>query len=606
MPNSQSRTGTVGGRLRLLATTDIHMALLGHDYVTDRALATGGLARLAPLIATARAEAHDEGAACVLFDNGDLLQGTPLGDHLSATPTDPPNPVSACLNHLGYDAIGLGNHDFDHGLPYLAQMMQHLRMPAISTNLACRDLPRLQAGVIVTRDMARTTAPGAPPLRIGVLSVLPPQTTQWNRHHIGEKAATRPPIEALATAVPALRADGADLVMVLAHLGIGGPASGPGSENAAEAIAALDGVDAVIAGHTHRRFPGPDHLGVAGADPSNGTLNGTPAAMPGAFGRDLAVIDLDLVHEGGRWRARAHKTQLRPSPRDGPQDADLVGVLTPAHSATRQALAAPIGSLKATMHSYFARARPGPITALIAQAKMAVLRDAVAGGPDADLPVLASADAALSGGHAGPDHFIHLRGGAVAQRDIAGLCPYPNYVWAVRATGAQVINWLEHAARFFAHLRAGDPDQPLTDPTVPGFRFDTLYGLDYTIDPTRPHDRISGVSYQGRPVRPGQTFLVATTQFRAAGGGGYHVFDDDALMIRGQTTLRDALVAYLRTPDCAAVRGAPPWRFKPGLGVQAVLHTHPDAITHLADIADLAPTPLGKTEDGFLRLRLSL
>ena len=111
--------------LRILATTDLHMHLSAHNYFTDRPAPGTGLVHLASLVRAARAEARARGDAVLLLDNGDSLQGTPMEDLPLHPPPpgpdgEPAHPMMLAMAELGYDAIGLGNHDFDFGLARLA------------------------------------------------------------------------------------------------------------------------------------------------------------------------------------------------------------------------------------------------------------------------------------------------------------------------------------------------------------------------------------------------------------------------------------------------------------------------------------------------------
>ncbi|WP_318326867.1 5'-nucleotidase C-terminal domain-containing protein [Sulfitobacter sp. D35] len=602
-----------------MATTDLHMQLVGHDYVNDRPVERRGLAMLAPMIERARAEAVARGDLCLLLDNGDTLQGTPLGDWLAEQGTDvSPHPMAASLNHLRYDAVGLGNHDVDHGLPYLASVLDQYNMPVVCANLTSPTLPMLRRLAVLDRTV-RDTAGEAHPLRIAVLSVLPPQTADWSRHHLEGRATVTGALDALRCALAEARAEGADLVVVLAHMGISGSESGPDPESAARAIAALDGVDAVVAGHTHLRFPGPDHDGIAGVDSRQGTLEGKAAVLPGVAGSDLGVIDLDLMRDGTRWRVQNHTARLEALPLEAPRDPAILRLSQRAHEATRSFLSAKVTELPEAMHSYFALAQAGPLSHLLAAAKRRVVSRALCGTPLEDLPLLVATAIPAVGGLEGPDNFVCLPKGAVPRRSIAGISPYHNQVWAVRVTGAQVRDWLERSARIFETLTPGNADQLLVDTRVPGFRFDTVHGLDYEIDPTRApafdHSgypvpgaprRIRNLTFRGAPLDPAQDFVMATTHYRIGGGGGYEIHHDTQVALRSNTSTERALLDCLRSDDWALPDTRPPWLFTPGLGVKAVLYTAPDAVRHLSDLAWMAPEPLAPTCDGFLPVRLSL
>ena len=85
------------------------MQMTSFDYVKDQPSNGGSLAKLAILIRDAREEADQSGATSLLFDNGDLFQGSPVADVISASDGNESHPMVACMNYLGYDAGGLGN-----------------------------------------------------------------------------------------------------------------------------------------------------------------------------------------------------------------------------------------------------------------------------------------------------------------------------------------------------------------------------------------------------------------------------------------------------------------------------------------------------------------
>ncbi|WP_295316557.1 5'-nucleotidase C-terminal domain-containing protein [Roseobacter sp.] len=606
--------------MTLLATSDLHMQITSYDYVRDCAGEGPSLSRLATLIASARQEAAGAGRESFLLDNGDILQGTPLAAYLAHSGRGTPNPVPECLQMLGYDAVGLGNHDFDHGLEYLDATLSRYRMPVVCSNLGGAGIPSIRPRAILEREVLCSDGTRRR-LRIGVVSVLPRQTISWNRHQLSGRASLCDPVQATADAAKAARAEGADLIVVLAHMGIARFDEGVQPQNEIVEIARLGSVDAVIGGHTHLVFPGPDHETNRNTDSRQGKVYGKPVVLPGFAGSHLGLIDLDLAWpaNGGSIRITRSESRLAKSATDTPEDPDVAALASEAHLATREHLNHEVGRLMRPMNSYFALAQPSPVSALIAETKRHVIRQAMAGSDLEELPLLASGSTASTGGFDGPDNFISLPGGPVKRRHIVGLDPYSNQVWAVRTTGARLTDWLERSVVIFNTLRREDPDQLLLNENIPGFRYDAIYGLNYDIDPTRPpkydpagrpggtgEGRISNVTWKGRPLEPEQEFLVATSDHRTGGGGQLRAFSEDEIAFRGRAPLEDGLVSYLQAPDCAAVRGAAPWRFRPDLNVSAILLTSPDAVTHLSEIADLRPEPCGISENGFARIRLHL
>ena len=169
-------------QIRLLATTDLHGHLLPHDYIKDQPTQGGGLAGLARLIGEARVQATEAQIPVVLFDNGDTFQGTPLATALAECPVGPDHPIVAALNYLEYDAVGLGNHDLDHGLAYLKAVAAELNMPMLNSNFRNIDISPLNYSMLLPVE---PSDPSEPSLTLGVLSVLPVQSAAWQRHNLG-------------------------------------------------------------------------------------------------------------------------------------------------------------------------------------------------------------------------------------------------------------------------------------------------------------------------------------------------------------------------------------------------------------------------------------
>ena len=605
------RAADVGQRvanLRILATTDVHMQLLGFDYVQDRPIDHAGLAGLATLIAQARAEAAAEGTPTLLLDNGDFLQGNAIGTHLAQVPVTPAHPVVACLRHLAYDALGLGNHDLDHGLSYLCDVARVLPFPTICSNLVLHDTRALVQSALLTRRLAPDRNGIAASLRIGVLSVLPEQTAHLNRAVLKDRAQIAPARDSVLKHARLMRSRGADVVILLAHMGIEGPDPAHHYRDDARALAALPGIDALVTGHTHRRLPGQDHAGYAGVDERKGGLHLRPAVMPGFDASDLAVLDLDLVREGsGGWYVAGHRTELRANTADVPPDPVISAICRPAHLAVRESLSRACGHTDLLIHNFFSLAKPTRTCALVACAKHDIVARGLAGTEHEALPILAAASAHTAGGRGGPANFLQIAPGPVLLRHLAGFSPYENTFCALKVTGGQLRGLLENTACVYTHLSPDLPDQDLVRSDRPTFDFDTIYGLNYVIDPTRPvGQRIVSLSHQGREVTADQPFVLATTEFRAAGGGGGTAFRESDVLYRSSENLMTVLASIISGAEFSFSIDALPWRLRTPKPVRAILRTSPEALAHLRDIAHLNPAPSGQDADGFARIALHL
>ena len=614
-------------RLRILATSDLHAHLLSWDYLKNRASPAVGLARTASLIAKARVEV----GCCVLVDNGDFLQGSPLGEVEALACRNVGgalHPMIAAMNLLRYDVANLGNHEFSHGLDFLLYNLACAQFPAISSNLVrglgaspLQDDRLVPPSVIITRQLADSEGQ-VHPLRVGFVGFAPPQTVVWEGAKLGSRLQGRDILEAALAHVPRLRAQGADIVIALSHSGIGAATAAPWMENASAALAGLDGIDALVTGHTHQAFPPP-------CKAACGFLSGKPAVMPGFYGSHLGVIDLDLIWDAGRWRLQGGHSALRPISRRSAggalravaaSSATIVKTSHPAHRATRAWANRPVGHSDHWLHSYFAMIAPSSALRLVARAQAAHVTEKLQGGPYSHLPVLSAAAPFHAGGRGGPDNFVDIPPGPLTLRHVYDLYPHPNAVAALLVTGAELRLWLERSCSQFRQIDLQAQDEPLLDSDFPSFNFDTIEGLTWTIDLSappwvdsrgvasllQPPCRILNLSYQGKPLSPDQLFVLATNSYRTSGSGGFVGPDAKVLSLGPPHGSRDALAAYIarQSPLCA---DAPPhWHFAPMPGTMGVFDTAPRAVGHLVGLAPVRACPLSTTAQGFHRFRLHL
>ncbi|MEQ6201994.1 5'-nucleotidase C-terminal domain-containing protein [Sulfitobacter sp. HNIBRBA2951] len=591
--------------LRLLTTTDLHGHLVAYDYIKGRSTQGGSLAGVARLIKEARAEAEADDTPVLLLDNGDTFQGTPLATHLAEQEVTPDHPIVASLNHLRYDALGVGNHDLDHGMPYLRAVAEALDMPLVCSNLVSPRVAPLASYALLSVEMPQ----GAPaPLTVGVMSVLPENTQLWQGHHLDPGASLEKPAETVARVASDLKQSGADIVVVLAHMGVGHKDGANNDTRAAQGILESAHIDALILGHTHRRLPSADYASRAGVDLDKCTVGGVPAVMAGHAGSDLGVLDLGLEHTApDGWKVTSHHSALRPNGPAIKPDPAIRGFAQTAHAQVVNHLDAHVATSAQSMHSYFSLVSPAPTQNLVAQSKRALVADALAGTSLGHLPVLATAPAHGAGGRDGLSNYTCIPNGPVLRRHIAGLNPFANQTVGIRTTGTEMRNWLEHSALIFSQLTAKNKRQTLTNPDVPAFQFDTIFGLTYLIDPTAPAGhRIRNFRHEGTPVEPDQEFILATSYFRARGGGGYSAAATDKIVIGFEQPLNDSMINLLTSNAPVLKEYTPPWRFAPHLGVEATFLSHPQAVACLEDIAHLHPTPLGETSDGFIQIGITL
>ena len=623
-PVAQSREHT-GPTLRILATSDVHGHLLPFDYFTCEDDAPHGLTRLASLVRRARAEAGAD--RCLLLDNGDFLQGTALTD-LTARPGNGwrgHHPVIRTMNHMGYDAATLGNHEFNFGLGWLETSLAQARFPLVCANAVRAlgidprdDTPFLPPFTILHRSL-RDKDGIARDLRIGVIGLTPPQAATWDHGHLAGRIALRDMVESARAWLPAIRGAGADLVIALAHTGIDRGPERAMMENAGRALARLPGLDALITGHSHRRFPDADHARTPGADIDAGTLHGVPCVNPGFAASHLGQIDLHLAHDGGGWRVTGHRVALLAAT-TAPPCPRLTRRLARAHAHTLRLTARPLGKARAPLHSYLALVRDDLGLALVNAAQRAALAAALRGTVYANLPVLSASAPFRTGGRGGPRHYTDIPAGPLRLRNLADLYGFPNTLFGLLVTGAEVRDWLERAVICFNRIAPGMGDQPLLDAGVPGHIFDVIAGLSYTIDLSQPARfdlsgslvapaarRIHELTHEGHPVADDAHFVIATNSYRAWGGGPFAALAEHALIHRSERAVRDILADHVEAEGTVAPAPRDTWRFATmPPDTSARLVTGPGLRAYPEDIAALGAEDAGTDNAGFLHLRLPL
>jgi len=621
--SSQAAPGETRVRLRLLETSDLHMFVLDWDYYQSRIDPAVGLAKVASLIATARAESPNT----LLFDNGDFLQGTPLADYVAQqsqpTPTAP-HPLMTIMNGLRYDAATLGNHEFNFGVPFLEATLAGASFPLVCANVTRTDgAPFLPATVVLDRYV-KDEAGNQHPIRIGVIGFVPPQIMGWDKAHLTGHLQAADIVLTAKQAIPALRAR-CDVLVVLCHSGIQGGAWVEGAEHCALHLAAIPGIDVIMTGHSHKVFPGPDYANIDGVDAATGRLHGVPAVMPGFWGSHLGIVDLDLKRSDERWTVEAAKVDVRPiaQRKDGKlealttRDATIAALIAPAHEATLAWVEQPAGTLAGPVHSYFVWAGYDPATALVHRAQLWYAKPLLAGTEYADLPLL-SAAAPFRAGYT-PESFIDIPGGQVTLRAVSDLYYFSNNtVTVMKVTGAQIVEWLESAVRIFATVDPATTDpQPLIEKRVPSYTFDTIAGLTYAIDVTKPprYDnkgtlnpqarRIFDLRFEGKPLALDREFLVVANSYRADGGGNVAALQGAKVVLRAPDTNRDAVLRYVKANSPVAVPAAVPWTFAPiGKTRSVYFDTSKQAPRKLADRPGLVH--LGDGEPGYARIGLTL
>ncbi|MDJ1006452.1 MAG: bifunctional 2',3'-cyclic-nucleotide 2'-phosphodiesterase/3'-nucleotidase [Paracoccaceae bacterium] len=618
--------------LRLMETTDIHVHIFPYDYYGDRPVDTVGLARTAAHVADIRAEATNS----MLLDNGDFLQGNPMGDYIAyerGMKEGDMHPMITAFNALGIDAATIGNHEFNYGLPFLMNSMATAGFPAVLANIATEegasptaDTTLFRPYVILDRELT-DGAGETHPIKVGIIGFTPPQVMNWDRRHLEGNVTARDIVATARAYVPQMKEEGADIIIALSHSGIGAP-EGDMLENASVPLAAVEGIDAIMTGHNHLVFPSPAFEGFAAVDIEAGTIHGKPATMGGFWGSHLGVIDLMLSNEGGSWRVMAHDVETRAISRRNEDrsitalvesDPDILASVQDDHDATLAYVRRAVGKTAAPLHSYFALVADDPSVQIVSIAQKWYVEEMLAGSEYAGLPILSAAAPFKAGGRGGPEYFTDVPAGDVAIKNVADLYLYPNTVRAVKVTGAEVRDWLERSAGMFNQVEPGAADQILLNPSFPSYNFDVIDGVTYEIDLSEPSkfdpkgvlinpeaNRIKNLMFDGAPVTDDMEFVIATNNYRASGGGDFPGAKGDTIILEAPDTNRDVIVRYIVEQGTIEPSADANWRFAPLPGTTVLFDTGPAAEKYIGDVKGVNIEPAGDGEDGFARFRIGL
>ncbi|MDB4912567.1 MAG: cpdB [Gemmatimonadetes bacterium] len=490
--------------LIVAGTTDVHGRIRGWNYETNKVDNARGLSRAATIVDSLRRSAPGR---VVLLDAGDLLQGTSL-TYVAArvAPEGSPHPVIAAMNAMHYDAAAIGNHEFNYGVPFLEKSIAQATFPFLSTNTyrATGGTAAFPGFTIVERNGAK----------IGIIGATTPGVMVWDRDNVKDRLVLRDIVPEVRAAVGKARAAGADIIVVTMHSGLAGASSydtvgtNMPSENVAARVAReVRGIDMILFGHSHQEV-------------GDTLIDGVLLMQPKNWATSVAVAHLTLVRENDHWRVASKSSRVVQADKHA-EDPAVVAVTDTAHRAALQWVNTTIGRTTVAWRSDSARVADTPLMDFILE----VERNAT--GADLASTAAFSLDASIDAGD-------------ITAARLMALYPYDNTLRAIRITGKQLREYLEQSARYYV---TGANGAVGIDPAIPGFNFDIVAGVDYTIDVSRPiGQRITRLEIKGRPVLPADSFTMALNNYRQTGGGGYAMLAGAPLVYDKQQEIRQLLI----------------------------------------------------------------
>lgn len=520
-------------KISILATTDLHGHIYPYDYFTQQP-ANLGLAKVATLVNEIRKQTPD----ALLIDAGDTIQGSPLESvyqtfkqtgKLPAGVTVPArafeiDPMMLVMNAMKYDAMTVGNHEFNYGLNNLNAARRVSRFPWLSAN---------------TVSSGPNTKPFVPYLektiqgvRVAIVGLTTTAIPQWEKPENYKGYSWEDPAASLKRLMEIWGANKPDLIIVAAHGGIN--KNEKAGENFAWQAAEVPGVHAVIFGHTHGEV----------AETYNGDVLLT---QPKNYGASLTRLDFEFTKDAaGKWQMASRRSHLVKVTTATAADESILALAKPYHDATEQYLSSPIVNSTVDLSAANGRYEDSALVDAIHEVQLHYTK------ADVSLSALFN-----------PRLTIHK--GPVTVREAAALYVYDNTLFKIEGNGAMLRAALENAARYFESCPTPACDSGnLINPRFMGFNFDMAEGVTYEIDLRQPAGkRIVNLKFKGQPLKDDQPLTIALNNYRAAGSAGYDMFKNAKVLWQSNDAIRDLLVDYYTKKKSFPTQPSGNWKLLP-------------------------------------------
>jgi 2',3'-cyclic-nucleotide 2'-phosphodiesterase/3'-nucleotidase len=531
-------------KVSVLVTTDLHGNLYPHDYFSAKP-AERGLAKIATLIRQERTR----NANTLVIDCGDTIQGAPpeavfqtyrragklpFRLRFEGRPLDA-DPMMLAMSRIGFDAMVVGNHEYNFGLANLERARKDATFPWLSANTVVPD------GVIepFAPYLIKTTGG----VKVAIIGITTPAVPSWEKPENYKGLRFLPGVEAVQKALSDLRAKHKpDLVLVAAHAALdrdlktGAVRAGEtGFENMVYQIAKqVSGLDAIVFGHSHQQLE--EYI-----------LDGVLLHQPRNFGMSVGRVEFDLEREGnGAWRVISKSGKLLPVTAAVAADPEILELAKPYHELAERYLNTPVAESPDAMDGSLARVMD---TALVDAVHRVQLHYSKA---DVSLTALFNPGA-------------RFPKGPITVRQIAALYIYDNELYAIEGNGRMLREALENSARYFLSCAdEGCSQGPLINRDIIGFNYDMAQGVEYEIDLTRPAgERVRNLRFRGKPLDDAQPLRIALNNYRAAGSAGYSMFRDARVIYKSGVGIRELIVDYYSAQRKLPANPDGNWRIVP-------------------------------------------
>jgi 2',3'-cyclic-nucleotide 2'-phosphodiesterase/3'-nucleotidase len=517
-------------QVTIMATTDLHGNILPVDYYTNKA-DQRGLAKVATIVKKARKENPD----LILVDSGDAIQGSPLEYFHNKKNNQPADPMMAAMSALRYDAMVVGNHEYNFGLKVLEKARNEARFPWLSANTYNKGTEQTHYAPYLVKEVN-----GA---RVGILGLTTPGIPNWENPENYAGLEFREPVVEAKKWVKILRDnEHVDVVVVATHMGLEAdlktgqinPGQVPNENETIKIAKEVPGVDMILMGHTHSEVP-------------SLIINGVLLIQADYWGRYVARVDVYLERDAKdrRWRVAAKSGRTIPVTEKTDTDPEIMKLAEPYDKETQGWLNAVIGESPEELTANGAEFRDSAILDLVQRVQLQE--------GHADVSMVANFNRAA-----------RVAKGLVTVRDIAGLYIYENTLVVLEVTGQQLKDALEHSAEYFRLYEPNKPPSALVDERIPSYNYDMAEGVSYDLDLTKPiGQRIQNLRYGGQQLAPTEKLKLATNNYRVNGGGGYTMYNGAPVVFRSSEEIREMIIDWVEQHKRIPAQPTNNWRLLP-------------------------------------------
>ena len=424
----------------------------------------------------------------LLVDVGDTFHGQTIATLVEG------ESVVKVMNAMQYDVMVPGNHDFNYGQDRLLELKGMLDFPLISANITTEKGTHFLPGFIIKKIDG---------VKIGIFGLTTPETAYKTHPKNVEGLTFDNPIERAQVMVNLLK-DNVDLVICVGHIG-----EDAGSEfTSKKIIAAVDGIDVFIDGHSHT------------AKPEGEIIGNTLLVQTGAYDANLGIVDLTLTN--GVVTAKKASLLTTEQSTNIVEDSTIIGVIAEISAANKLITEVNVGSTSVMLEG----------TREIVRAGESNLGNLIT---NAMLYETGAQIAITNGGGI----RASIEAGEITVGDVITVLPFGNYIVTLDVLGSDIIKALENG---------------VTDYPVAKGAFPHVAGITFTFDPAKPAmERITSVMFNGKELDPKMTYSVATNDFMAAGGDLY-VSLGASTQTGEYAALDEALINYIKQVDTATVK----------------------------------------------------